>query len=303
MDDIYTTIEQAASTPTKEDSFVADGEFDKEAWAAKKQSEREVAFAMIEQATERVSASPEVFKEFLDTMARFPNYSESNTLLIFEQNPEATRVADYEAWKRMGEGVKRGESGITILEPGDEYTREDGSIGVSYNTKKVFDVAQTTSRQRITRQPDERSLIKALVANSPVPVQAVDTLEGGTNAVYSKDNNTIAVARGLDGAEIFRALSVELSHIYLADNDSFYDRVANDRCARASAYVVCRRFGIEPHGLEPKETLRTGEQSLQEVREEIGSIRGVSKDITKQMNKTLDANKSRTNERGGCDGR
>lgn len=47
--------------------------------------------------------------------------------------PEATRLADFKTWKDNDLYIKKGESGITILEPGDEYTREDGSVGVSYN--------------------------------------------------------------------------------------------------------------------------------------------------------------------------
>lgn len=44
---------------------------------------------------------------------------------------------------------KRGADAITILEPGKEYTREkDGSTGVFYDPKKVFDISQTNSRQR-----------------------------------------------------------------------------------------------------------------------------------------------------------
>jgi len=303
MEDIYTTIELAGSEPAKDDEFVPEGNFDKEAWAAKKQGEREAAFAMIDKATEHVCADPATYRDFLDTMARFPNYSISNTLLIYEQNPSATRLADFESWKRQGEGVKRGESGITILEPGDEYTREDGSIGVSYKTKKVFDAMQTTARQRVPRMPDERILIKALVANAPVQVQVVDSLEGNVHALFSKQNNVIAVARGLDSQSIFRALAVELSHISLAANDSFYDRAANDQTARSSAYVLCRRFGVEPESLSPQRTPKSGEQSLQEVREEIGAVRGAAKEITTQMNKTLEAGKTKTHERGGRDGR
>ena len=38
--------------------------------------------------------------------------------------------------------VKRGQDAITILEPGKEYRKDDGSTGVSYNVKKVFDISQ-----------------------------------------------------------------------------------------------------------------------------------------------------------------
>lgn len=40
----------------------------------------------------------EKYTEYLNTMAKFHNYSFNNTLLIAMQKPEATLVAGYQAW-------------------------------------------------------------------------------------------------------------------------------------------------------------------------------------------------------------
>ena len=58
----------------------------------------------------------EKYTEYLNTMAKFHNYSFNNTLLIAMQKPEATLVAGYQAWqKKFNRQVKRGEKGIQII--------------------------------------------------------------------------------------------------------------------------------------------------------------------------------------------
>ena len=60
----------------------------------------------------------EKYSEYLNTMAKFHNYSFNNTLLIAMQKPEATLVAGYQAWqKKFNRQVKRGEKGIQIIAP------------------------------------------------------------------------------------------------------------------------------------------------------------------------------------------
>ena len=60
----------------------------------------------------------EKYTEYLNTMAKFHNYSFNNTLLIAMQKPEATLVAGYQAWqKKFNRQVKRGEKGIQIIAP------------------------------------------------------------------------------------------------------------------------------------------------------------------------------------------
>ncbi len=68
----------------------------------------------------------------LRAMARFHDYSFGNIMLIASQRPDATRVAGYRTWQKLGRQVRKGEKGILIIAPivlrtGDnEADREDG---------------------------------------------------------------------------------------------------------------------------------------------------------------------------------
>ncbi|MEI3281524.1 MAG: ArdC-like ssDNA-binding domain-containing protein [Enterocloster sp.] len=47
------------------------------------------------------------YKQFLDTMAKFPRYSVNNSLLIMMQKPDAQLCQSFTGWKQMGRYVKK----------------------------------------------------------------------------------------------------------------------------------------------------------------------------------------------------
>ena len=57
------------------------------------------------------------WRGMLEVARRFHAYSANNVLLIYAQRPEATRVAGYRTWQRLGRQVGSGEHGIAILAP------------------------------------------------------------------------------------------------------------------------------------------------------------------------------------------
>ena len=58
------------------------------------------------------------YAEYLAVMSKFHHYSFRNTILIFLQNPNASHVAGFHAWKKdFSRSVKAGEHGIQILAP------------------------------------------------------------------------------------------------------------------------------------------------------------------------------------------
>ena len=59
----------------------------------------------------------EELEQYLKTMGQFHRYSFNNIMLILIQNPDATHVAGFHAWKKFGRKVKKGESGIAIVAP------------------------------------------------------------------------------------------------------------------------------------------------------------------------------------------
>ena len=201
-----------------------DAAFDKSAWAAKKQQERDQVYDLIDTYVRDMGSTEglnfvNAFQTYLDVQARFDRYSVSNAVLIAAQMPEATRLADFDAWKDSGVYVKRGAEAITILEPGKEYTRqEDGSTGVFYNPKKVFDISQTSADQQVApiANRDERLLLKALMNNAPCRFQIANDMPEGVNVFYNSRDNVIFVRRGLDATTIFRGLAQELAIAHMS---------------------------------------------------------------------------------------
>ena len=61
--------------------------------------------------------SSAAWTNWLRTAARFHHYSFGNTIAIWMQRPDATRVAGYRTWQSLGRQVRKGEHGIQILAP------------------------------------------------------------------------------------------------------------------------------------------------------------------------------------------
>ena len=241
-DDIFNA---SAQKGTEDKSFVS---FNKEEWAAQKKQERESAFAMIDETAQRMANDGSLFQSYLDVQARFDRYSVGNAVLITAQKADATQLSDFKGWKNNGVFIKKGESGIVLLEPGEEYTKEDGTVGVSYNSKKVFDISQTTAKakDRPAMKRDERLLLKAIIHNAPCPIEISQKLPENINAVYRPDDKKIYVRPGLEAGDIFRGISQELAHAHL--DDGAYKRSDHAFTAYCVSYVLCSRYTYGPAG-------------------------------------------------------
>lgn len=267
-----------------------DTPFDKDAWAAKKQAERESVYEMIDRYATDMSGDGGLFRAYLDVQARFDLYSVSNAILIAAQCPEATKLADFDHWKESGVYVKRGADAITILEPGKEYEKDDGSTGVSYNVKKVFDISQTNSRQRavppMTR--DERLLLKALMNNAPCRFAISNELPDGVNVAYYDKDNTIRVRQGLDAPTIFRGLAQELAYVHMTKGNYSCENPAF--ALYSVSYMLCQRNGVSVEHFSfaemPEEYSKMDAQS---IRAEVGAIREMAGTISADMNRLFAA--------------
>ena len=263
--------------------------FDKDAWVEKKRQERAEAYALLDTATEEIVKDAEKFRDFLNTQAQFDRYSVSNALLIAYQHPGATKVADFAAWKEEDISITKGEKAITILEPGSEFTREDGTTGFSVNVKKVFDISQTSSDNinMRHRKPDERAAIKALIASAPCGVVLVDELKT-SNARYSPDKNQIFIVRGLEADEIFRSLAFEIGIAKCAEKD--IDRKDGMFPAYCSAYILCERNGFDVGSFNfDKVPEQIADMDTTETRKTLGNIREMVNEVSQEMNRQFEA--------------
>lgn len=262
---------------------------DKAAWAARKQQEREALYAQIDEAVSTMASDGPRFQTYLDVQARFDRYSVANAVLIASQMPEATRLGDFDAWKASGAYVKRGAVGLSILEPGKEYRREDGSVGVSYNVKKVFDISQTNTQRPVPKTlPDDRSLLKALIHEPPCKVEVRDEVPDGRNVVYLPEEKTILVRRGLDAHTIFRGLAQELARVHLEKGEK--DCASPDFVVYSAAYLLCQRNGVPVDSFSfQRMPAAYKEMEPQALRKELGIIREVAGEITSDINRFFES--------------
>ena len=87
MQDIYRMMEERSSR-----EFAPEGEFDKQAWAERKQSERQEAFDRADAAALRANSDPAALETYMRVAAQLPHHSATNILLIADRIPNATRV-------------------------------------------------------------------------------------------------------------------------------------------------------------------------------------------------------------------
>jgi len=284
FDDIFTAQSRHGT------QFTPDDAFNKDEWAASKQAERNEVYEMMDTATESVLSNGGEFQRYLDTLSKFDRYSAGNVLLVLKQMPEATQLRDFDGWKEKNANIKKNEKGIRILEPGDEYTREDGTTGVSYNVKKVFDISQTTARrEQQNAHTDSRELIRALMQASPVTVTISESLPLDVGAHYDSQSGVISIRKGMEAQNIVRALSQEIAHAEMDSQDGTYDRGDVSFTAYCVSYVICRKEGFDVSRFS-FDRLPESFSSMepQAGRGELTRIRNISANIIESVNAKLE---------------
>ena len=273
----------------------SDQPFDKEAWAAKKQEERKELYALADSTAAEISGDGEKYQKYLDVQSRFSRYTPTNALLILAQMPEATQLKDFNGWKEAGASVQRKPKSVKILEPGKEYDREDGTRGISFEVKRVYDASQTRGRVRSAPavKLDDRMLLKALIHRTPVPIQTVDSLPNNMGALYDHNQQVIFVCRGMGAEDIFRSVSKELAHAEIAGMSENYNR--NDAAFKAysASYLLCKRYGVDVSDYNfSRLPTSFRESNPQQVRETLTEIRDTANQISTRMYRALEQNRA-----------
>lgn len=246
------------------------------------ESKLDTIMKSLEEGVEKVFTS-EQYQMYLQTMAKFHNYSFNNTLLIAMQRPDATLLAGYQTWqKKFHRHVKRGEKGIKIIAPVpvkekrqvekiDEETQEivigiDGQpetetverILPRFRVTTVFDVSQTEGEPLPTLEVNElvgdvfiyEDFMKGLEEISPVPFQFQE-IGSGAKGYYSNAEKLVAIQTGMSQAQTMKTAVHETAHAIFHDRDVMEengitkDRMTKEVEAESVAYVVCNHFGLD----------------------------------------------------------
>ena len=87
------------------------------AWKDKVKENLDKAFDLVHDVEKRYMEEPEKMLGLLKTASQFYQYSVNNLKLIYAQNPTAKYVQSFEAWKKDGFHVLRGQKGMKIFVP------------------------------------------------------------------------------------------------------------------------------------------------------------------------------------------
>lgn len=198
--------------------------------------------------------------EYLKAMGRFHNYSLGNAMLIGFQKPDATRIAGFRTWQKLGRHVKRDEKGIAIMVPivwhkkvahtdGKDVQERDEESAVAFKTAYVFDINQTDGKPlpdvaRINGDPGvytER--LREYVTNKGIKLEYSDAI-GSAEGVSS--GGLIRLKKGLSAADELSVLAHETAHEILHKNRDNLpkDKKVGETEAEAVAFVVCQGIGF-----------------------------------------------------------
>ena len=174
---------------------------------------------------------------YLAAMGRFHRYSLGNVLLIGMQCPQATHVAGFRAWQRLGRRVRNGERGIRIMAPivrRPKVDEDDSKRVVAFKTVCVFDVSQTDGKPlpelgRVVGDAGEfveRS--KVLVGDHGIELQYANL---AAHVDGWSSGGRIGIREGLASAEEFSVLVHEFAHELLHRGETDRGILALDHLA------------------------------------------------------------------------
>ncbi|XZE55331.1 ArdC family protein [Planctomycetaceae bacterium SH139] len=216
--------------------------------------------ALADLATALQADDSEQLTQYLGMLSRFHHYSFGNIMMTYLQFPEATRVAGFGSWKKLGRHVKKGEKGIAILAPllfkkkaeqcETDFDGKPKLVLRGFKVVHVFDVSQTEGKDLaefagINGDPGENLIrVKQLIDDEGISL-SYERIQGG--ALGQSAGGAISVVPDLDAAEEFAVLVHELAHelLHKGDRRSETSKTVRETEAEAVSYVVATAVGLD----------------------------------------------------------
>ncbi|HES1592692.1 TPA: toprim domain-containing protein [Streptococcus pyogenes] len=220
------------------------------------------------------------YKQYLEGMAHFNNYSPRNIQLIMSQFPEASMVASFQEWKKRNGSVNKGEKAIYIQAPVAVIQKDKNGKPILnpetgeketityFKPVPVFDIKQVSPQEgkelnlpkamgTIPEQLDKdyyqnvyRSLRDISQNNNKVPIRFREL--GQEDGFYSPQTNEIVIKKGMSYERTLSTLIHEMAHSELHNKQSLTERFdgqltrsTKELQAESIAYVVSNHLGFD----------------------------------------------------------
>lgn len=220
------------------------------------------------------------YKNFLEGMSHFNNYSVRNIQLIKAQLPEASMVASFNEWKKRNGHVNKGEKALYVQAPVTVIKKDaDGKPVINADTGEketftyfkpvpVFDISQVSPVEgkeldlpkmggaipsQINKEYYQnvyRSLRDISQKENGIPIR-FRQLEK-SDGFYSPKTNDITIKKGMTYEQTLSTLIHEMAHSELHNKKSLTERFegkltrsSKELQAESIAYVVSNHLGFD----------------------------------------------------------
>ena len=220
------------------------------------------------------------YKNFLEGMSHFNNYSVRNIQLIKAQLPEASIVASFNEWKKRNGHVNKGEKALYVQAPVTVIKKDvDGNPVINSETGEketityfkpvpVFDISQVSPVEgkelnlpkmggvipsQINKEYYQnvyRSLRDISQKENGIPIRFRE-LEN-SDGFYSPKTNEITIKKGMTYEQTLSTLIHEMAHSELHNKKSLAERFegkltrsSKELQAESVAYVVSNHLGFD----------------------------------------------------------
>ncbi|HGD6361720.1 TPA: PBECR4 domain-containing protein [Streptococcus agalactiae] len=220
------------------------------------------------------------YKNYLEGMSHFNNYSARNIRLIKAQLPKASMVASFNEWKKRNGHVNKGEKALYVQAPITVIKKDvDGNPIINSETGEketltyfkpvpVFDISQVSPvKGKELNLPKMGEVIPSQITKEyyqnvyralrdisqkengiPIRFRELDKSDGS----YSRKTNEITIKKGMTYEQTLSTLIHEMAHSELHNKKSLTERFegkltrsSKELQAESIAYVVSNHLGFD----------------------------------------------------------
>jgi len=218
------------------------------------------------------------FKEMLDNMVKFYQYSFNNQMLILAQKPDATYCGSLKFWNSLGRYVEKEalkEGGIKILCPvpyEEEYEKKDAEGKVildkdgnpelqkvkciRFKVGRTFDISQTYGKELklggnelVGEGLDIANFLEQMKEIAEVNDIRIEPMTfSSAKGYFDTKKREIVVKEGMSDLHTTKTVVHESAHSLVFKDKELEESLTREEheiVAESVAYVVCKRFGLD----------------------------------------------------------
>lgn len=256
-------------------------------WQAQQQAERDSVTSMQDFGVESIVTDPDTYLRYLTMQGDNPTYSAGNVAIALVGLPDgATMFGTVERWQSLHRTVMEGADGVKI------FARDQRSK--QYVLADAYDVSQTRGQEmkQTVFEDNSKEMASALETllnfskAKPVTDKSLDA-----PAYYDEEKKELAINPDYPDGEAFASIAAEVALTRFHDKgfNRDYSWAKYELDAQSVAYVLCRRFGIEPKTPNMERLAERFEgMTPTEARAVLDGIQDMSKQIGRSIEKSLE---------------